>query len=200
MLNVLLSKAGYDYILSEFLFKGFKYGFHIGHNAIDGLNSDNTYQQKFNKLFISAKLEKEIELGRTAGPFVSPPFDFYHLSPIFLVPKPLPGDFRLILDLSFPKNSDCINAHIDDSMKTVTYSNVRQAIKLLCNSPFGSFSAKVDIKDAFRLIPIHPEDFHKLCFKFDNKFYFEKVLPQGCASSCFIFESFSTAVTALRSN
>ena len=34
----------------------------------------------------------------------------------------------------------------------------------------------------------------KLGIYYDNKFYYDKTLPQGCASSCKIFETFSTAI------
>lgn len=51
---------------------------------------------------------------------------------------------------------------------------------------------KVDIKNAFRLLPIHPGDFDLQGFKFKNQFYFDKCLPMGCSISCAIFEKFST--------
>ena len=131
------------------MFLGFKFGFKIGHNSTNGLNCEDIYQLDSNKQFVLDKLSKEIALGRTEGPFSTPPFSDFHLSPIFLVPKPSPGDFRLILDLSYPKTQNCINSHIDDSMISVTYSNVRQAISYLCHSTFGSFSCKVDLKEVF---------------------------------------------------
>ena len=100
----------------------------------------------------------------------------------------------MILDLSFPKNSTSINNNISQDMKSVQYSNVREAIGILAKNTNLKFSAKVDIKDAFRLIPIHSSDIHKLGFKFEEKFYFERVLPQGCGSSCLLFEKFSSAL------
>ena len=39
---------------------------------------------------VSAKLQKELSLGRMAGPFDSPPFDDFAISPIDLVPKKTP--------------------------------------------------------------------------------------------------------------
>lgn len=47
---------------------------------------------------------------------------------------------------------------------------------------------KVDIKNAFRLLPIHQGDFDLLGFKFKNQFYIDKCLPMGCSISCAIFE------------
>ena len=51
--------------------------------------------------------------------------------------------------------------------------------------------AKMDIKSAFRLLPIHPSDFELLGIKLNDKFYFDKCLPMGCSISCALFEKFS---------
>ena len=34
-------------------------------------------------------------------------------------------------------------------------------------------------------------------FKFEDKFFYDKNLPQGCASSCRIFQTFATALQAI---
>ena len=58
----------------------------------------------------------------------------------------------------------------------------------------NGFSCKLDIQDAFRLLPIHKLDVPKLCFKIGKHYYFDKVLPQGCGSSCALFERFSSSI------
>ncbi|XP_060111191.1 semaphorin-6A-like [Heteronotia binoei] len=52
--------------------------------------------------------------------------------------------------------------------------------------------AKCDIKSAFRLLPVHPDDFELLGFKFEGKFYTDRALPMGCSVSCAAFERFSS--------
>lgn len=54
--------------------------------------------------------------------------------------------------------------------------------------------AKTDIESAFRIISVHPEDYERLGFKWENQYFYDKCLPMGCSSSCKIFETFSTAV------
>ena len=54
--------------------------------------------------------------------------------------------------------------------------------------------AKSDIADAFRIKPIHPTDYHLTGFQWNNKFYYDKCLPQGCSSSCKFFESSTDAL------
>ena len=54
--------------------------------------------------------------------------------------------------------------------------------------------AKTDIKSAFRIIPIHPDDYHLLGMTFNNSYFFDRCLPMGCSSSCAIFEAFSSSL------
>ena len=60
------------------------------------------------------KVMKEVKLGRYAGPYVSPPFEYFVQSPIGLVPK-AGNKTRLIFHLSFnfgPEDEDkSINFH-----------------------------------------------------------------------------------------
>jgi hypothetical protein len=56
-----------------------------------------------NPVAVSNKLAKELALKRMAGPFKLPPFKDFVVSPLGLVPKKEPGEFRLIHDLSFPR-------------------------------------------------------------------------------------------------
>ena len=54
---------------------------------------------------VSAKLEKEIAAGRIAGPFPKIPFPNLPVSPLGVVPKKVPREFRFIHHLSFPHGS-----------------------------------------------------------------------------------------------
>jgi hypothetical protein len=39
--------------------------------------------------------------------------------------------------------------------------------------------AKSDIEDAFRLLPIHPDDPHPLGFTWEGKYYYDTCLPNN---------------------
>lgn len=60
----------------------------------------------------------------------------------------------------------------------------------------GCYLAKTDIKSAFRIIPIRPEDYPLLGMTLLGKFYFDfdKCTPIRCSSSCCTFECFSIAL------
>ena len=193
-LDFLLKQTKYDTEKSNFLVNGFKNGFKLGHTG--ALLNNEVFSMHSDKLndILTTKIEEELKLGRIGGPFETPPFKHYQVSPIFLREKSVAGKYRMILDLSHPKNSSSINNNIDSSSKSVQYASVRDAIKKIASLKKGSYTCKIDIKDAFRLLPIHPDDQNKLCFTHNNLYYYEKVLPQGSGSSCFLFEAFSTAI------
>ena len=88
---------GYDPDARKFLLNGFSHGFDLGDNAeIISSSPDNSPSINFSTEQAHAKIIKEVEAGRMAGPFTEPPFDPFHISPIGLRPKKLPGQFRLI--------------------------------------------------------------------------------------------------------
>lgn len=140
---------------------------------------------------VREKLSKEIELGRIAGPFVQRPIYNLQCSPIGLVPKRQPDTFRLIHHLSFPAGQS-INAFIDHERCAVHYASFDSAVALLLRAGRDAWLAKADIKSAFRLLPVAPEDYQLLGFTFDELFYYDKCMPMGCAISCSLFEKFSS--------
>jgi hypothetical protein len=54
--------------------------------------------------------------------------------------------------------------------------------------------AKCDIKSAFRLLTIHPDDYELVGFSFNDKYYFDKAMPMGCSVSCSTWVKFSTFI------
>lgn len=95
--------------------------------------------------------------------------------------------------MSHPDNGS-VNDGIPDSNATVHYASTDDAITLIKKLGPGCMLTKLDIKSAFKIIPVHPEDHHLIGFSWENQFYYGKTLPMGCWSSCAIFELFSTAV------
>ena len=100
------------------------------------------------------------------GPYDQSPVVNFHLSPIKMREKSGKGKFRLIHNLSWPYDETSINGGIEDEHKSVSYSSVAQAIKLVMQKPKGSVTRKTDIKDAFKIIPVHPDEYLKLGLKF----------------------------------
>ena len=52
----------------------------------------------------------------------------------------------------------------------------------------------MDVKSAFRLLPIYQGEFDLLGFKISNWYFIDKCLSMGCSVSCSHFERFSSFV------
>ena len=111
-----------------------------------------------------------MQSGRIVGPFQTPPFVTFCTSPLGIVPKKDPSEFRLSHHLSYPKGNS-VNDAIPDQCSSVKYASVSDAITAIKATGEGCFLAKADIKLAFRIIPIHPADYSLLDMKFDNLYY-----------------------------
>ena len=184
----------YDPALATFIIDGFSNGFRIpfdGHTPSQ--SPPNLKSALQNPDIVDQKLQKEMELGRIAGPFASPPLHNLVLSPIGLVPKKVAGQFRLIHHLSYPRGAS-VNDGIDKSFTTVQYHNVDNAISVLCRLGPGAFMAKTDIQSAFRIVPVHPDSQYLLGFKWKNMYFYDRTLAMGLSASCQIFETISTGV------
>lgn len=155
-----------------------------------GSFSRNLVSANEHKDQLEEKINKEVDAGRVMGPFSNPPLPNMHISPIGLVPKSS-GGWRMITHLSYPPSLG-INAFIDPQLCSVKYSSFDSVVDMIAELGQGAELGKVDIKNAFRLLPIYPGDFELLGFKFQGKYYYDKCLPMGCSLSCAIFEKFST--------
>ena len=170
----------YDPDLRNYILHGIQYGFHIGFQgpivSTFCKNSPTIFEN-----FAATKdlIETDVALGRIAGPFVSPPFDPFKVSPLTLREKSTPGKYRLIHNLSAPYDGTSVNDNIDDTCKTVKYESIGNIIALLLELGKGAYIAKADVKSAFRLVPVHPSCYPLLGFYFNNQFYFDRCLTMG---------------------
>ena len=115
------------------------------------------------------KLSREIDMGRVAGPCDVLTHADVILSPLGVVPKKKPGEFWLIHDLSFPK-FDSVNSHIEKVYTEVTYELIDKCLSIMQSIGPGCLIAKADTKEAFRIIPIHPDDYMLLGFTWRDHF------------------------------
>ena len=156
--------------------------------------SNNSQTALLNHTEVSKKIQQELDSGRIAGPFDKPPLPNFKSSPLSLRAKKDPGKFRLLHNLSFPYDKSAVNYYIPKSAATVKYASLQDAILDIQQCSPGAWMAKADIANAFRLIPLHPSQYHLTGFSWNGKYYYDKCLPMGCSSSCSIFESVSDAI------
>ena len=164
------------------------------------LTSNNSQSALTQPEIVTSKLQNELSKGRIAGPFNNPPLPNFKSSPLALREKQEQGKYRLLRNLSYPYDLSSVNSNIPTSASTVKYERLSDAIKDIQECTLDAHMAKSDIADAFRLIPLHPSQYHLTGFSWEHKYYYDKCLPQGSASSCRIFETFSTALKWILNN
>ena len=85
------------------------------------------------------------------------------------------GKWRLILDLSSPEGAS-VNCGIDKELCSLKYATVDQATESVVRLGRGTLMAKIDIKAAYRLVPVHPEDRWLLGMQFEGADFMDTVL------------------------
>ena len=136
------------------------------------------------------KIDKEVSLGRIVGPFEKTPISNLNISPIGIIPKP-DQSWRLITHLSYP-NGKGVSSGIPDKFVTVKNTLFDKVTYMIFQLGKNTLLAKRDMKSAFRLLPVHPEDYQLIGIKINGKIYVDKFLPMGAKSSCALFEKIST--------
>ena len=182
-----------DKKLCEYILCGLEHGFKIGFvgNSSE-TRPNNLLSARKNSGKVSQAVVKEVERGYTSGPFVHPPLNDLHCSPIGAVIKK-DGSCRLVMDLSQPKGQS-INEGIVKEEFSVVYSKFDDAIKLVWAAGQGCYMCKVDIKHAFRLLPVDPSDWKLLGYRWDGFYFVDTRLPFGLRSSPKIFNDFADLI------
>ena len=109
------------------------------------------------------------------------------VSPFGVIPKGhTPGKWRLIVDLSSPSGSS-VNDGISSDLCSLSYINVDDISKVVASLGRGTLLAKVDLKSAYRIVPIHPEDRPLLGMQWKGGLYVDTCLPFGLWSAPRIF-------------
>lgn len=155
----------------EFILSGFRNGFSIGYsgpefcNTAFNLKSAETHVQPITDSILS-----ELQAHRIAGPFYTAPFENFRTSPIGVVPKKDSSNFGMITDLSSPKGYS-MNDFIPDEEAIVHYENFDRAVDIVAELGKGALLAKLDVKSAFRICPVTPNDWHLLGFSFCGLYF-----------------------------
>ena len=97
------------------------------------------------------------------------------------------------MHLSHPPTSS-VNDGIPGEDFSLKYISVDTATDAIMEIGRGCLLAKIDIKSAFRICPVHIEDQPLLGIKWQGAFYYDKVLPFGLRSAPYIFNCLAEAL------
>jgi hypothetical protein len=105
----------------------------------------------------------------------------------------------MINHLSWPCGSS-VNDGIPDVEAHISYDMFECAVSDLRLSGRGSLMVKLDLKDAFRHVPIRAADHHHMGMFWNGEFYYAIVLMFGLRSAPYIFNLFSEALHCIISH
>lgn len=172
----------------EYLVDGFISGFDTGLNYLPELNfeCDNLLTAKRQPDATMELIRTKLDRGYIIGPYDSPPFPNYRISPVGIAVGKYSGKKRLIVDLSAPHDNEMhhsLNELVNKDEFSLSYVTIDTAIKIIQEKGQSSWLCKVDIKDAFKLIPVKEYLWPYYGIKWNNKYYFYTRLLFGSRSS-----------------
>ena len=182
-----------DYVVSG-IKSGFRVGFdYTNHKLVS--SKSNMLSASSNPQIIEEYLQHEVSLGRMwKPPLALVALRPLQVSPIGVIPKKhKPGKWRLIVDLSAPEGSS-VNDGIDKDTCSLSYVSIDKIVDCILEVGRGVEMAKIDIKEAYRNIPVHPEDRPLLGVRWQNELYLDNVLPFGLRSAPLIFTAVADAL------
>jgi hypothetical protein len=179
---------------SEFILNGIEFGFTLTDaSAVPEPAFCKNYKSATceSKVLSEEQIKVELEKGRYVISDVCPPV----VSALGAIPKSS-TKVRLIHDLSRPLGG--VNKHSTDN--SVKFPTIDEATKHMSTN---TFLAKIDLKEAYRSIPLHPSCYGLtgLHWQFsgdeDSTYFFDARLPFGASKSCKIFQSLTNAIVRM---
>ena len=165
-------------------------GFRIGYNlpSIALKSAKKNMRSAYDHATVVADyLATELAEGRVVGPFPPSMIPSAHVSRFGVIPKSHQlNKWRLIIDLSHPHGKS-VNDGVQKDLCSMAYISVDDAIRKIISLGKGTLLAKIDIKSAFRLIPVHPADRHLLAMEWQGSLYIDTCLPFGLRSAPKLF-------------
>ncbi len=113
------------------------------------------------------------------------------------------GRKGFIVDLSAPHNNSghpSMNDLIDKEQCSLSYVKIDDAIRAIKDMGKGAKMCKLDIKNAFKIMPIRPSQMPYFMIKWRNSYYVYTRLVFGSRSSPKIFDNLSRAICWIATN
>ena len=186
-----------DAAFARYIYEGLCNGFRVGfdhHQCSLRSQGTNHPSSLIKEGVVDDRLSSEIEASRLLGPIAPHWKPLIHVSPMGLAPKPhVNNKFRLIVDLSHPRGFS-VNDGIPPSLCSLRYSSVDDAVEIVKHLGRDTQLVKLDIKDAYRIIAVHPDDYHLLGISWRGEVYVDRALPFGLRSAPKIFSAVADVI------
>ena len=180
----------------EYLLRGIKDGFRIGFRAaaVQLKSRKANMLSVFDHPQVVTEYIKEEVQANTMHRVENALAKNVHCSPFGVIPKKnKPNKWRLILDLSSP-DGQSVNDGIDKDLASLTYISVDDVVAVIRRAGKGALLGKMDIKQAYRNVPVSAKDRHLLGMQWDGQVFIDGVLPFGLRSAPLIFTAIADAL------
>ena len=185
-----------DKEFAAYITSGIEQGFRLGYQRreVPHLQQASGNMSTPEPEIVTSYLDRETSLGRMGRVKEgSKPTRNIHISPMGMIPKKnRPGKWRLIVDLSSPKGAS-VNDGISAAWSSLAYSTVDHLAEIILSMGRGAHMVKADIKEAYRMVPVHPADRDLLGVRWGKEVFVDRVLPFGLRSAPKIFSAVADA-------
>ena len=176
-----------------YLLRGLRDGFRIGPQGQGGgrqakRNLRSAYEHAE---VIESYLAREVQLGHIVclSPTVALSLANIRISPFGVIPKRnRPDKWRLIVDLSSLEGHS-VSDDLDRALCSIQYASIDDAVKIIRQLGPGAQLAKLDLREAYRVVPVHPEDRPRLGMQWKGAIYLDTTLSFGLRSAPKIFSA-----------
>ena len=185
-----------DKEFAAYITSGIEQGFRLGYQRreVPRLQQARGNMSTPEPEVVTNYLERETSLGRMVRVKEgSKSIKNIHISPMGMIPKKnRPGKWRLIVDLSSPKGAS-VNDGISATWSSLAYTTVDHLAEIILSMGRGAYMVKADIKEAYRMVPVHPSDRDLLGVRWGKEVFVDQVLPFGLRSAPKIFSAVADA-------
>ena len=181
-----------DQAFAAYIYEGVTVGFRIGYidsHRCPQSRVSNHISSLANEAVVQERISTEVRAGRLLGPLPAHMSSLVHVSPVGLVTKAHQANsWRMIVDLSHPPHGS-VNDGIRRDLCSLCYASVDDAVHIIQHLGRGTELVKLDIKDAYRIVPVHPADYHLLGIRWEDETYNDRALAFSLRSAPKIFSA-----------
>ena len=193
-----------DKRFSGFILRGLQEGFRIGFESLRPYRSSNRNMKSAHEHPKAVQtymyLDREASLRRIF-PLTEEEAraeQRIQISPFGVIPKRgKPGKWRLIIDLSSPAGLS-VKDGVTQELCSISYTSVDEVVKLIQRLGRGTLLAKMDLKEAYRAVPVHPADRPLLSMQWRGTTFVDGALPFGLRFAPKLFSALADGLLQCR--
>ena len=190
-----------DNVIVDYL----EFGWPVGYTApqLPAHNSTNHHSALAFPEHVTNYIQTELDHGAMLGPFTTPPFKYFHLSPLMTRPKKDSEDRRVIVDLSFPHGTSVNDGIPKDEYLgkcyKLQYPGIDTLVSYIMEKGQGCHIFKIDLARAYRHFRADVSNYCMFMIEWERKFYIDTSIPFGLRTGAMICQRVTNALAYILS-